>query len=132
MLTMKEKVDQFKRELKSMHYYQAKLLELQDELIRLDRMMHEPRPQRITETKGNPINYLDLMEQEQQVRLEYDLLHTLITRVYDKLEQLEEHDRHMLLDLYVKGYSFEKISMENYMSVRNMKYKVDSLIKSIM
>lgn len=131
MLPSKVKIDQFKRELKSLTYYDGRMEELYDELIRLDRIMHEARPQRMGVRSGLPLNYLSLMEEEDQVRQEYDFLNQSKRRIEEKLEKLNNEDRCLLIDLYVKGFSFDKISMQRYMSVRNVKYKVDSIIKTI-
>lgn len=131
--TIKESIEQFKRDLRSLTFYKNKLDEINDKLLALRRVMHEARSNRYDhEIGGHPMNYLDLMQKEEKLQQDQQLYEILLQRIAVELEKLDTEERTLLLDLYVHKKSFASISMKLYMSERNLKYHVDQVLKRIL
>ncbi|MGX8834927.1 hypothetical protein ACWG0P_12065 [Amedibacillus sp. YH-ame6] len=133
MLRKKEAVEQFKRDLKSLNYYKLKRSEVSDKLLELDRSMHEAKSNRYNFELGKgKFNYIELMEKEDGLKRELFLYEQLIVHIGNRLECIEsDNDRRLLLDIYVHKQSYAKMSMKMFMSERNLKYHVDTIIRKI-
>lgn len=134
VLTKKEEVEQFKRDLKSLNYYKSKRDELSDKRLVLERIMHEPKANRYDEITGSrKYNYIELMEKEDELNMQIQLYDALIKTIGNRLDKIEkESDRDLLVELYIRNNTYEKLALEYFMSVRKMKYYVNSVISKIM
>lgn len=134
MLTKKDGIEQFKRDLRSLTYYKGKRDEMQDKLLELSRIMHEPRANRYDhEIGGKPYNYVGLMEREDALKQELSFYELMIQRIGNMLERIENpEDRNLLIDIYIHKTSYAKLAMQRYMSERNLKYYVDNIIAKIL
>lgn len=132
MLTAKDKIEQFKREMRSIRFYEGRMQEINDELVRLNRIMREPKPIKYGEAMGNPPNFFDLMEQEDQLRSEYEELHGRQSAVYEKLSKItSKKDKDALIALYIRRERFEEVADKYFRSIRGMKYHIDEIISKI-
>ena len=132
MLTEKDKIEQFKREMRSVKYIEGRMQEINDELIRLNRLMRDPKGIRYGEPMGNTPNYFDLMEQEDQLRAEYEALQERQSDVYDKLDKIKSSsEKAALIALYVNRERYEDVADKYFRSIRSMKYHIDEVISKI-
>lgn len=132
MLTERDKIEQFKRDLRSMNYYKEKTKEITDELIRLARVMHGPKTVKYGEKLGgNRINYLELMEQEDAFKKELQYYSFLIYSIEKKLKLLEKDEKMLLIELYVNRKKYEQLASEYFASERKLKYDVNEIIRKI-
>lgn len=132
MLTEKDKIEQFKREMRSIRYYEGRMQEINDELVKLNRIMREPKPIKYGEAMGNPPNFYDLMEQEDTLRAEYEELHGRQSAVYEKLSLIpNEKDKDALIALYIHRERFEEVADKYFRGLRSMKRDVDKIISEI-
>lgn len=134
MLSEKDAIEQFKRDLRSLNYYKGKKDELDDELLKLNRCMHEPRANRYDMEKGKGhYNYIELMEKEDELKEEKQFYELMIKRIGNQLEKItDESDRSLLIEIYIHKVSYARIAMKRYMSERNLKYYVDNVIRHIL
>lgn len=133
MITKKDKVEQFKRDLKSLNFYKSKRDELSDKMLELGRIMHEPKANRYELSIGvNKYNYIELMEKEDAYKAEYNLFDVLIKHIGEQLDCIVNlDDRNLIIEIYICKSSFEKMAMERFISVRALKYHVDDVIQKI-
>lgn len=133
MITKKDKVEQFKRDLKSLNFYKSKRDELSDKMLELGRIMHEPKANRYELSIGvNKYNYIELMEKEDAYKAEYNLFDVLIKHIGEQLDCIVNlDDRNLIIEIYIRKSSFEKMAMERFISVRALKYHVDDVIQKI-
>lgn len=133
MITRKDKVEQFKRDLKSLSFYKSKRDELSDKMLELGRIMHEPKANRYERMGGvNSYNYIELMEKEDAIKAEYNLYDVLIKHIGERLDCISNlDDRNLLIDIYIHKQSYEKMAMNRFKSTRALKYHVDDIIQKI-
>ena len=132
MLTERDKIAQFKRELRSLNYYKGKIKEITEELIRLARVMHGPKTVKYGERLGgNKINYLELMEQEDACKEELQHYSFLINNIEKRIDCLEKSEKNLLLEIYVNRKKYEELAPEYFASERKLKYDVNEIIRKI-
>lgn len=133
MLTRKEELDQFKRELKSLNYYKKKRDEIADKLLILERILYEPKANLYTNnTSKRTYNMVELLEKEAQLKQQKQLYTHLIQYIGDCLEKIEPlENRYLIMDIYIHNFSFEKKALELHMSARALKYYADQVLLKI-
>lgn len=132
-ITKRDEIEQFKRELKSLNYYKKKRDEIKDKLIIIGRVLYEPKANSYNNVGGKgDYNYLDLLQKEDYLKQMYGLYDQLIRHIGYRLDCIDESDdRQLLMDIYIRKFSFEKMATNHHMSIRNLKYHVDLIIKNI-
>lgn len=131
MLTEKDKIEQFKRELKSYEYYQKKVQECNEELEviahKLQGVSSPTVKDVIYENAGNPYsneNKLQLMLEESELIKERDKYIVMIGDIDARLLKIHNADeREMIIDLYIKKINHEKVASDNYYANRAGMYK---------
>lgn len=134
-VTKKEEIEQFKRDLKSLNYYKSKYDEISDKLLVVARLMHEPKANSYDGMFGNNNNYnfIELMEKEAELKKQQYLYDSLIKTIENRLDLLEKaSDKDLLINIYIRKYSYEKLAMERFMSVRRLKYYVNAVIEKLL
>lgn len=134
-VTKKEEIEQFKRDLKSLNYYKSKYDEISDKLLVVARLMHEPKANSYDERfrNNNNYNFIELMEKEAELKKQQYLYDSLIKTIENRLDLLEkETDKDLLINIYIRKYSYEKLAMERFMSVRRLKYYVNAVIEKLL
>lgn len=137
MITTKDKIEQFKRDMRSYDYYLKKVVVLNQELeaigVKLIGVSSPKAKDVICENSRNPYanNKLELMYQEERIINERNHTLRLIESIDEKLNRLETKNRELLIDLYIRRKTYERKSGEVYMSERNLKYHVNAIIKKI-
>lgn len=138
-LTLKEKIDQFKRDCASSAYYQKVLLELDDNIRALDYQLSEITYQQkqMDDTNVSPIHKRNkaalILEQDGLVKKkeEYE---KRIQEVNDKLDCIiDTYDRQMLVDLYILKKRHESVADKYHYATRAAMYKhLDKVIMKIL
>lgn len=138
-LTLKEKIDQFKRDCASSAYYQKVLLELDDSIRALDYQLSEIAYQQkqMNDTNISAINKRNkaalILEQDGLVKQkeEYE---KRIQEVNDKLDCIiDTYDRQMLVDLYILKKRHESVADKYHYATRAAMYKhLDKVIMKIL
>lgn len=131
MLTEKDKIEQFKRELKSYEYYQKKVQQCNEELEviahKLEGVSSPCVKDVIYENAGNPysnVNKLQLMIEEDELIKERDKYIGMIGEIDAKLLKIHNTDeKEMIIDLYIKKINHEKVATDNYYANRAGMYK---------
>lgn len=132
MISKKDKIEQFKRDLRSLKYYECKVNEISDELLKLSRIMHEPKSIKYGERLGSSaLNYLECMEREEVLKNELKLHIFMIEKIKSKLDLLSDYDRILLDQLYVRRKGFTYVAQKMGVSERKLKYDVDEIIRKI-
>lgn len=131
MLTEKDKIEQFKRELKSYEYYQKKVQQCNEKLEviahKLEGVSSPCVKDVIYENAGNPysnVNKLQLMIEEDELIKERDKYIGMIGEIDAKLLKIHNTDeKEMIIDLYIKKINHEKVATDNYYANRAGMYK---------
>lgn len=124
MITIKDRIEQFKRDLKSRNYYQAKSNEFDLKLEELHRIMHEPKSIRYGDSIGNgSFSFIDLMEQEDSIKSEAKVFNSMIHSIDERLSRIDsDNDRKMIEDVYCNRINHEKVA-KRYGYTRGGMYK---------
>ena len=135
MITIKDEIDQFKRDLRSYTYHQKKVVELEEKLEELaTRMQGLSSPafkEVVYENTSNPYsdNRLQLMDEEEILIKERNVHFREMKRLDDALALLDEDKQQILRDIYVKRKNIDYVASKNYCSIRKVKYDVNAMIK---
>lgn len=136
-ITLKDEVEQFKRDLRSYTYHQKKAVELEEKLEELaTRMQGLSSPaikEIIYENSSDPYKdrKLEFMcEEEELVKERNDHLLEM-KRLDDALGLIEEDKRKILTDIYIKRKNIDYVAAKHFCSVRKVKYDVNAIIKWI-
>lgn len=138
MLTTKDKVEQFKRELRSYTYYKEsvkeinlKLCEINTKLLGISSITYNPVH---LENAGKPYhdNKLELICDEERLINERSYYERKLTQIDDALNKLNLQDKELLIKLYIEHKKYDELAEEYSYSIRMLKYKVNRLIEEIM
>ena len=138
MLTEKDKIEQFKRDLRSYTYHQKKAMEIDEKLEELEvKLLGVSSPSAkeiVLENSGNPYgdNKVQLMMEEEE--LEKEINHHLneIIKVDTILSKAKESDRNMLIDVYVKHLRHVNVA-DKYGYTRIAMYKrIDKILRKLL
>lgn len=138
-LTLKDRIEQFKRELRSYRYYEKSIEEIDASLEELNVKMvgvsSTPPKDVIAGSMSAKVyhsNILELIESKTHLEEEKKYYTSRIAQIDSKLEKIDQHDAAILKDLYVKRVPYDVIADENHYSLRQMKYYVNNVIKSLL
>lgn len=136
MVSNKDKIEQFKRELKSYRYYVKSIEEINYKLEELNTKMigvGSVAPKEVVagamSAKVYHSNILDYMAQEERLIESKKYFEKRIEYINEVLDAMEEADSKTLKDIYIRGVRYDVISEEQSYSVRQMKRKVNNMIK---
>ena len=135
-MTIKEQVEQFKRECKSYKFYCSRLedvkLALEDNRAKLEGVS-SPHFKEVVIENG-PTNSdreqrkLELLERKDKLDKEYNHWSGRITHIHEVFSWMPERDSCMAEDLLLKGYSKYKIAEKYGYSWTYIHQKIDDII----
>lgn len=137
MLTTKDKIEQFKRDLRSYTYHRKRIDEINELLFELGiKIVGVSSPtikDVVIENAKNP--YSDrklqyLMEEEELVK-ERNRHALEIQRLNNALNFLDKEMREILINVYVKKKSYDSVSAEKYISRDKLKHDINCSIKAL-
>lgn len=125
----KELIEQFKREIKSINYYDAKIQECREQLTCIHTLMYEAKTINYGEKMGHgTYNLIELIYKEEQLCREQQAYEIMRESILRKLARASLHDRELLIDIYIKKHSYEKKARMEYMSEIQLKRSVNRII----
>lgn len=138
MLTEKDKIEQFKRDLRSYTYHQKKAMEIDEKLeelsVKMQGISSPSTKEIILENAGNPYGErkLELLMEEGEFVKERNHHLSEIMKVDYILSRIKESDRNMLIDVYVKHLRHENVA-EQYGYTRVAMYKrIDKILSNLL
>lgn len=137
MLTEKDKIEQFKRDLRSYTYHQKMVEELQYKLIELAvkiRGVSSPTVKPVVlENAGDPYKdkRSEYWEEEELLVLERNKHQNEITKINNILNEASEIDRRILIDVYIRRKRIDSLDYV-YWSVDQKKRHINNVIKKLL
>lgn len=136
MITQKDKAEQFKRDLRSRQFYEGMVreydLKLEEISIHLQGV-GSPRTDVVRKTSHHRQNNFVywLMEEETCIKERRNYCDR-IARMDEVLAKLEDEERDLIVDLYVKNKRHENVADEHHMNRQNMYKKIDKMLFRIL
>lgn len=137
MITEKDKIEQFKRDLRSYNYYLGMIEECNVQLMAIAVKLQGVSSPRIKdvvlENAGNPYsdNKVGLMMEEGKIIDERNKWLSEVKRLDEMIAKIDLKYKKLILDLYVEKKNHDKVAIENYIGRANMYKVVDKEIKSL-
>lgn len=139
MITLKDEVEQFKRDLKSYSYHQKKIKEIDDELLELRTRLEgvsSPAPKDVVlENARNPYasNKLDLIMQEEILLKERSKHQDEVMRVDALMKRIIfQEDTDILIELYVRRFSLDVVARNHYTSRSSLNRRANRIIRKML
>ena len=136
MITNKDKIEQFKRELRSYRFYEKSIDEIECKLIELNNRMiglSSPQPKEVVagavSVKYHHDNKLELMIEEEHLIAEREYYLARIIKIDEVLNSMDENDANILRDLYMRRISYDVVSDEQHYSRSQLQRRVNSIIR---
>lgn len=129
MITSKDSVEQFKREMKSLNYYKLKIAEAELELESLATIMHGVSSPSfkdvIIENNRNPYhnNFIELMEEEDKLIKEKSMYKRLADIIESKMNKMDKLLLDMCNELYIKRRNHDNVALDHGYNSRQGMYK---------
>ena len=137
-LTKKDKIEQFKRDLRSLHYYECCVKELDDDLLVINERLLDvssPTPKEVIAGVASSHYYtdnkVDLIMQEEKLAEQREVYQKQLDIINAKLKYVDTENIELLKRLYVKRVPYQKVADEQHMSLRSLRYYVNKLIENI-
>lgn len=137
MITLKDEIEQFKRDLKSYSYHQKKVREIEQELEVLTVKMQgvsSPAPKDVVlENAGNPYSSKKnkLLTKKGHLIKERNKHLSEIKRLDNLLQKCEQEDRDILVERFVRRFPLKKVAADHHLSKSSLLRHIDSVIKDI-
>lgn len=140
MVTIKDEIEQFKRDCRSMEYWTKKYIECNEKLEEIAvhlRGVSSPRTDDVkVENAGDPYKNGKIywFHEEDQVMKERDEYIRNMAKVNSTLMKITNHvDQQMIRDLYVEKKNHESVAERyHYANRRAMYYHVNSVLSKIL
>lgn len=137
MISKLERVNQFKRELRSYEYYSKCVEECDLKLEEVGVQLMGISSPSLTEMSGKPTAYsdthkLELIMLEEEIIKKRNWYIRLQADINEKLSKLNEEDRELVEKVYIKNKRYEDLAREYHYSIRNLKYKVNQILSDIL
>lgn len=138
MITEKDKIEQFKRDLRSYNYYLGMIEECNIQLtaiaVRLQGVSSPSIKDVVLENAGNPYsdNRIGLMIEEGKIIDERNKWLSEVKRIDDLLNKLSSGERNVLNEVYVKRKKMESVAERKYISERKLRYDITEIIKKML
>lgn len=136
-ITSKDRVEQFKRELRSYRYYKMRIEELELKLEELNNKMvgvsSTPPKEVIAGSMSAKVyhnNMLELIERKELIENEINFCKDRIKKMDKSLSAMSNNDAEVLKELYVKRVPYDIVADEQGYSVDHMKRRVNTIIKN--
>ena len=136
-ITLKDEIEQFKRDLKSYTYHQKKVLEIEEKLeelaVKMQGVSSPAFKEVVYENVSDPYKdrKIELMCEEEKLVKERNVHLLEIKRLDDALSLIDEEKRKILIDVYIKRKKIDYVAARRFCSSRKVKYDVNAMIKWI-
>lgn len=136
-MDLKDEVEQFKRECKSIKYLRRKQKELEEEIQELDHALagvKSPSLDTPPSTGYASNDYkLCIIEKQKELNRELSLILERIGNVYNTLEQIEdESEKALIIDLWVEKRDYRKVARKYGYGVPYVFEKAERILKKIL
>lgn len=134
MIERKEEINQFKRDLRSLKYYEKKIEFLYDELTVIGNELQGVKGIKYDVLRNNGNyndNKIELLMREEEILKEMNLYREMIGRINSCLAKLSEDEQELLKMIYIDKVKYAEIAHKLCKSVRKMKLDVDGIIEKI-
>lgn len=138
MITEKDRIEQFKRDLRSYNYYLGMIeecnLQLTGIAVKLQGVSSPSMKDVVLENAGNPYsdNRIGLMMEEGKIIDERNKWLSEIKRIDEMIAKIDDEYRQMIIELFVDKKNHEKIANKNFLSRQYMNKLIDNKILEIM
>lgn len=135
-MNKEKRIEQFKRELRSYGYYKEAYHECNDKLEAINNSLigvSSPAMKEAPIENKSFKNYriYDLMEEEEKIVQERNFYRYSIKNIECKLAKLNEQERELLFELFVKNTNYDVVANKMYCSRSKLFYDVNKIISRI-
>lgn len=137
MLTEKDMIEQFKRDLRSYTYHQKKVMEINEKLeelaVKLLGVSSPSADDIVLENAGNPYNErkVQLMMEEGVLVNERNKHLSEIQRIDEALKLLSIEEQKILIEIYVRRCNMDNVANEIAVSRSKLKRDINEMIRYI-
>lgn len=137
VLTEKDKIEQFKRDLRSYTYHQKKAMEIDEKLeelaVKMQGVSSPAFKNTILENAGNPYGErkLELLMEEGELIKERNKHLAEIQRIDEALKLIDENSRRILIDIYMSRCRLDDIANRIPVSRSKLKRDINQIIRGI-
>ena len=131
-MDLKDEVEQFKRECRSIKYLKRKQRELEEKIEELDHALNGVKRPSVSEPRGTSSNSskLILLAKKDELNHELSLILERINNVFNVLEQIEdESEKVLIIDLWVEKIDYRKVARKYGYEDTAVYKKAKSIIK---
>lgn len=139
MLTEKDKIEQFKRDLRSYTYHQKKAMEIDEKLeelsVKMQGVSSPSTKEIILENACNPYGErkLELLMEEGELVKERNKHLAEIQRIDEALRLMEKEERDILIQVYIEKVRYEIVANKKNLSraklFRDINQSISNLLK---
>lgn len=136
MLTEKDYIAQFKRDLRSYDFNLKKIaalnLELEAVAVKMQGVSSPKVKDVIIENKTFQSNILELMYEEERLIQERNHIIRQIEIIDEKMNRLNSRERELLRVLYIEGKKYHRVAKELNYAKSSIYEQVEKILKSIL
>lgn len=135
-MNKEKRIEQFKRELRSLAYYKEAHRECNDKLESINNALVGVSSPTMSEAPIENKSYknyriYDLMEEEEKIVQERNFYRYSIKNIEIKLAKLNEQERELLFELFVKNNNYDEVANKMHCSRSKLFYDVNNIISRI-
>ncbi len=138
MLTEKDKIEQFKRDLRSYTYHQKKAMEIDEKLeelsVKMQGISSPSTKEIILENAGNPYGErkLELLMEEGELVKERNKHLAEIQRMDEALKLMKKEERDILVQVYIEKIRYDNVAQNSNRSRTALFRDINQSILKIM
>ena len=138
MLTEKDKIEQFKRDLRSYTYHQKKAMEIDEKLeelsVKMQGISSPSTKEIILENAGNPYGErkLELLMEEGELVKERNKHLAEIQRMDEALKLMKKEERDILVQVYIEKIRYDNVAQNSNRSRTALFRDINKSILKIM
>lgn len=138
MLTEKDKIEQFKRDLRSYTYHQKKAMEIDEKLeelsVKMQGISSPSTKEIILENAGNPYGErkLELLMEEGELVKERNKHLAEIQRIDEALKLMKKEERDILVQVYIEKIRYDNVAQNSNRSRTALFRDINQSILKIM
>ena len=132
---MKDEVEQFQSECRSIRYLKRKQKELEDKMQELDHTLIGVRSPSLSEPHATSSNSskLILLAKKDELNHELSLILERLNNVYYVLEHIEDElEKQLVVDLWIEKQDYRKVARRYGYEEKSIFKKAKSIIKSVL
>ena len=131
-MDLKDEVEQFKRECRSIKYLKRKQRELEEKIEELDHALNGVKSPSLSEPRGTSSNSskLILLAKKDELNHELSLILERLNNVYYVLEHIEDElEKQLVIDLWIEKQDYRKVARRYGYEDTAVYKKAKSIIK---